>query len=143
MKSPIEHCESEMMHQCGWAKMRTINSPGTTGNKEGIKHSQEMRSQIGSFSMPGAPFKIKEEAYEKQNREMRKEHKEETGKTLGSRQTSGTGKRRISFACRFAGMEGSMTDDNGEPSKLAMALKKWGFSSKGEARAFCNKNKEK
>ena len=101
-----------------------------------------MNKKIGSFSI-SSPFNIKEEAYEKQNREMRKEHKEETGKTLGSRQTSGTGKRRISFACRFAGMEGGMTDDNGEPSKLAMALKKWGFSSKGEARAFCNKNKEK
>jgi hypothetical protein len=39
-------------------------------------------------------------------------------------------------------MAGDMTDDDGSPSKLAMALKKWGFSSKGEATAFCNKNKE-
>ncbi len=85
---------------------------------------------------------IKEEAYEKQNREMRKDHKKETGKDLGSRQTTGTGSRRVSFACRFGGMAGGMTEDNGEPSKLAMALKKWGFSSKGEAKAFCNKNKE-
>ncbi len=85
---------------------------------------------------------IKEEAYEKQNREMRKDHKEETGKDLGSRQTTGTGSRRVSFACRFGGMAGGMTEDNGEPSKLAMALKKWGFSSKGEAKAFCSKNKE-
>tara|TARA_Y100000114_G_scaffold70038_1_gene64110 strand:+ start:554 stop:859 length:306 start_codon:yes stop_codon:yes gene_type:complete len=88
------------------------------------------------------PLHIKEEAYEKQNRAMRKKHKEETGNTLGDRQTTGEGKRRVSFACRFAGMEGSMTDDNGEPSKLAMALKKWGFSSKEEARSFCSKNKE-
>ena len=34
------------------------------------------------------------------------------------------------------------TDDDGSPSKLAMALKKWGFSRKGEAKAFCSKNKE-
>ena len=88
------------------------------------------------------PLHIKEEAYERQNRKMRKDHKKETGKDLGSRQTTGTGSRRVSFACRFGGMAGGMTEDNGEPSKLAMALKKWGFSSKGEAKAFCNKNKE-
>tara|TARA_R110002020_G_scaffold197912_3_gene399013 strand:- start:2262 stop:2687 length:426 start_codon:yes stop_codon:yes gene_type:complete len=138
-KSPINHCESEMMHQGGWAKMRTINSPNTTGNKQGIIHNKKMR---GTFTMSNSPFKIKEEAYEKSNRKMRSEYKSETGKTLGSRQTSGTGSRRVSFACRFAGMDGSMTSDNGEPSKLAMALKKWGFSSKGEARAFCSKNKK-
>ena len=54
-----------------------------------------------------SPFKITNEAYEKQNRKMRSKHKSETGKTLGSRQTSGKGKRRISFACRFAGMAGA------------------------------------
>ena len=80
--------------------------------------------------------------YERRNRKMRSKHKKETGKTLGKRQTSGTGSRRVSFACRFAGMSGGMTK-NGKPSNLAMALKKWGFSSKGEARAFCNKHKNK
>ncbi len=95
------------------------------------------------YTTHGTPFKIKEEAYEKQNRAMRSKHKKETGKTLGSRQTGGTGSRRVSFACRFAGMAGSMTDKNGEPSKLAMALKKWGFGSKEAARSFCNKNKQK
>jgi hypothetical protein len=73
---------------------------------------------------------------------MRSTHKKETGKTLGKRQTSGTGSRRVSFACRFAGMSGGMTK-NGKPSNLAMALKKWGFSSKAQARSFCNKNKKK
>ena len=86
---------------------------------------------------------IKEEAYEKQNRKMRKDHKKDTGKTLGKRQTSGTGKRRVSFACRFAGMKGSMKDKKGEPTRYAMALKKWGFGSREAARNFCNKNKEK
>ena len=89
------------------------------------------------------PLKITEKSYEKQNRKMRSKHKSETGKTLGSRQTSGTGKRRISFACRFAGMKGGMKDANGSPSKLAMALKKWGFGSKEAARKFCNKHKAK
>ena len=48
------------------------------------------------------PFNIKEEAYEKQNRKMRKEYKSETGKSLGKRLTKGVSKRRVSFACRFA-----------------------------------------
>ena len=59
------------------------------------------------------------------------------------RQTSGTGKRRVSFACRFAGMKGSMKNKKGEPTRYAMALKKWGFGSREAARNFCNKNKEK
>jgi len=81
--------------------------------------------------------------YEKRNKKMRSDYKKETGKTLGTRQTSGKGSRRVSFACRFGGMAGGMTKKNGEPSNLAMALKKWGFSSKGEARAFCSRNKKK
>ena len=90
-----------------------------------------------------SPAAIKEAAYEKQNRKMRAKHKSETGKTLGSRQTSGTGKRRVSFACRFAGMAGALKDAKGEPTKLKMALKKWGFGSVEAARNFCQKNKSK
>ena len=37
-----------------------------------------------------SPLNIKEKAYEKQNRKMRKDYTKETGKTLGSRQTSGS-----------------------------------------------------
>ena len=80
--------------------------------------------------------------YEARNRKMRAKHKKETGNTLGKRHTSGKDKARISFACRFAGMKGSMTKDNGEPSNYAMALKKWGFSSRGEASKFCQQNKK-
>jgi len=47
-ESPLNHCESDMMHQGGWAKMRTLNSPGTTGNKEGIAHNEKMRG----FKLP-------------------------------------------------------------------------------------------
>jgi len=56
MISPLNHCNSEMMHQGGWAKMRTLNSPGTTGNKEGVKHNEEMRNKIGTFNMPHSPL---------------------------------------------------------------------------------------
>ncbi len=105
-------------------------------------YSDNTKLTYDKIDKPFSPVNIKEEAYEKQNKKMRADHKKDTGKTLGERQTSGTGSRRVSFACRFGGMAGDMTDDDGSPSKLAMALKKWGFSSKGEAKAFCSKNKE-
>ena len=91
----------------------------------------------------GSPLNIKEKSYEKQNRKMRSKYKSETGKSLGKRLTKGTSSRRVSFACRFAGMKGAMKDSKGEPTKKAMALKKWGFSSVGAARNFCQKNKSK
>jgi len=40
-------------------------------------------------------------------------------------------------------MAGAMKDAKGEPTKKAMALKKWGFGSVAAARNFCNKHKEK
>ena len=89
------------------------------------------------------PLKITDEAYERQNKKMRSKYKSETGKTLGSRQTSGTNPRRVSFACRFAGMKGPMKDSKGRPTKKAIALKKWGFGSVGAAAAFCSKHKKK
>ena len=82
-------------------------------------------------------------SYEESNRKIRSKYKKETGTTLGKRLTSGTSKRRVSFACRFAGMAGAMKDDKGKPTKKAMALKKWGFGSIAAAKSFCNSNKEK
>ena len=90
-----------------------------------------------------SPLNINDASYEKSNRKMRKDYTKETGKKLGSRQTSGTGKRRVSFACRFAGMAGAMKDSKGKPTRKAMALKKWGFGSVEAARSFCQTNKEK
>ena len=86
---------------------------------------------------------MNEKSYEKSNREMRSKYKKETGTTLGKRLTSGTSKRRVSFACRFAGMAGAMKDAKGKPTRKAIALKKWGFGSVEAARSFCQKNKEK
>ena len=88
------------------------------------------------------PLKMTDASYEKSNAKMRSKYKSETGKTLGSRQTSGTSPRRVSFACRFAGMKGPMKKPDGEPTKKAMALKKWGFGSPEAARNFCNKHKK-
>ena len=90
-----------------------------------------------------SPLNIDNASYEKSNRKMRSKYKSETGKTLGSRQTSGKGKRRVSFTCRFAGMAGAMKNAKGEPTRKAIALKKWGFGSVEAARNFCQKNKEK
>ena len=85
-----------------------------------------------------SPLKITEATYNKNNREMRKENP-----TMGKKLTKGVDPRRVSFACRFGGMKGPMKDPKGEPTKKAMALKKWGFGSVEAARSFCNKNKEK
>ena len=90
----------------------------------------------------GSPLFLTDASYEKSNRKMRSKYKSETGKTLGSRQTSGTGSRRVSFACRFSGMKGPMKKPNGEPTRKARALKKWGFGSVGAASKFCSKNKK-
>ena len=123
MSTPIKHCAASVMHTKVWNDMRARQASVAgrgSGNKAGIKHVEAKRN---------APLAIKEEAYEKQNKKMRSDHKKDTGKTLGKRQTEGTGKRRVSFACRFAGMKGAMKDAKGEPTRYAMALKKWGFDS--------------
>lgn len=88
---------------------------------------------------------------------MRKEHKSEKGgltekgrkyyerKDGGNLKRpvkSGTNPRRVSFAARFAGMDAKMKDDKGKPTRYALALKRWGFSSPAEARAFAKRHKE-
>jgi hypothetical protein len=88
---------------------------------------------------------------------MRKEHKNpEGGLTEAGRRhfeskeggnlqrpvSSGTNPRRVSFAARFAGQRHPMKDDKGKPTRYALALKAWGFSSPAQARAFANKHKE-
>lgn len=55
---------------------------------------------------------------------------------------SGTNPRRVSFAARFGGMAGPLVDEKGRPTRLKLALKAWGFSSKEQARAFAAKHKK-
>tara|TARA_R110000772_G_scaffold24059_1_gene63811 strand:- start:88 stop:357 length:270 start_codon:yes stop_codon:yes gene_type:complete len=55
---------------------------------------------------------------------------------------SGTNPRRVSFACRFAGMKGPMKDSKGKPTRKALALKVWGFGSVEAARNFCQTHKK-
>jgi len=84
-----------------------------------------------------SPLLISEKAYNKSNAKMRKENP-----TMGKKLTKGTSPRRVSFACRFAGMKGPMKESNGEPTRKAKALQKWGFGSVGAAASFCRKNKK-
>ena len=89
---------------------------------------------------------------------MRKEHKNPKGglsaagrahfkRTEGSNLKppvkSGVNPRRISFAARFAGMNGPLKKPNGEPTRLLLALRAWGFGSKEAAKNFANRHKKK
>jgi hypothetical protein len=50
--------------------------------------------------------------------------------------------RKVSFAARFAGMEGPMKDEQGRPTRKALALKKWGFGSVEAARNYARRNRQ-
>jgi hypothetical protein len=76
------------------------------------------------------------------NAKGRASYNAETGGHLKAPVKSGTNPRRISFAARFSGMKGPMVKPNGEPTRKALALKAWGFSSLQQARSFANKNKK-
>tara|TARA_B100001094_G_C18025009_1_gene717108 strand:+ start:116 stop:388 length:273 start_codon:yes stop_codon:yes gene_type:complete len=52
-------------------------------------------------------------------------------------------RRRVSFAARFSGVKGSLKDKKGRPTRLALALKKWGFRNKDSARKFAQRHKKK
>jgi len=73
----------------------------------------------------------------------RKYYKRTEGSNLKRPVKSGTNPRRVSFAARFGGMAGPMKKKNGEPTRLNLALKAWGFSSKEAARDFARRNKKK
>ena len=65
------------------------------------------------------------------------------GSNLKAPVKSGVNPRRVSFACRFAGMKGPMKDSKGKPTRKALALKVWGFGSVEAARNFCQTHKKK
>jgi hypothetical protein len=72
----------------------------------------------------------------------RKYFKRTEGSNLKEPVKKGKNPRRVSFAARFAGMDGPMKKPNGEPTRLALALKKWGFGSKEAAAKFARNNKK-
>jgi hypothetical protein len=119
----------------------TQNNPFKKNNC-GCDSPLKKKGDAPSREKPKTVAYIKDAAYEKSNRKMRSKYTKETGKTLGKRHLKGTSPRRVSFACRFAGMAGAMKDKKGEPTRKAMALKKWGFGSVAAAKSFCNSHKK-
>ena len=85
----------------------------------------------------GSPIQMTDASYAKKNAKMRKDTP-----GMNNQQTSGTSSARVKFAARFGGQGHSMKDKDGSPSGYAHALKRWGFSSGAEAKAFANKNKK-
>jgi len=63
------------------------------------------------------------------------------GSNLKAPVKSGTNPRRVSFAARFGNMKGSLLSKSGEPTRLKLALKAWGFGSKEAARAFAARHR--
>lgn len=57
------------------------------------------------------------------------------GMNLKAPVKSGDNPRRASFLARMGNAPGPMKDEKGRPTRLALALKAWGASSKEDARA--------
>ncbi len=76
------------------------------------------------------------------NEAGREHFKRTEGSNLKRPQRTGSDGRRVSFAARFGGMAGPLKDSKGRPTRLKLALKKWGFGSKEAARNFAAKNKK-
>lgn len=76
------------------------------------------------------------------NQAGREHFKKTEGSNLKSPVKTGTNPRRVSFAARFGGMAGPERDSKGEPTRLLLALKAWGFRSKESAKNFANRNKK-
>ena len=81
------------------------------------------------------------------NEKGRKSYERENpGSDLKAPVKSGDNPRRASFLARMGNMAGPM-EKNGEPTRLALALKAWGASSKedakGKASAISARNKGK
>lgn len=58
------------------------------------------------------------------NQKGRDSYNKETGGNLKAPQPEG-GPRKRSFCARMSGVEGPMKKPNGEPTRKALALKKW------------------
>jgi hypothetical protein len=69
------------------------------------------------------------------------------GMNLKAPVRSGDNPRRASFLARMGNMPGPMVGKDGRPTRLALALRAWGASSKEDARAkakaISNRNLEK
>jgi hypothetical protein len=69
--------------------------------------------------------------------------KKTEGSNLKAPVKKGTNPRRVSFAARFGGMAGPLKDAKGEPTRLQLALRAWGFRNKESAKKFAARHKKK
>lgn len=69
------------------------------------------------------------------NEKGRASYARETGGTLKAPVRSGDNPRRASFLARMGNAPGPMVDSKGKPTRLALALRAWGASSKEDAKA--------
>ena len=76
------------------------------------------------------------------NDKGRKHFKETEGSNLKKPVKTGTNPRRVSFAARFGGMQGKEKDSKGEPTRLLLAVRAWGFRNKETAKNFANRHKK-
>ena len=76
------------------------------------------------------------------NEAGRRHFENKDGGNLKAPVKTGVNPRRVSFAARFAGMNGPMKDDKGAATRKALALKAWGFGSVEAARNFAQRHKK-
>ena len=69
------------------------------------------------------------------NAKGRASYKAQTGGTLRPPVKSGDNPRRAGFLARMGNAPGPERTPSGEPTRLSLALKAWGASSKADARA--------
>lgn len=69
------------------------------------------------------------------NQKGRDYYKRTEGANLKAPVKSGDNPRRASFLARMGNMKGAEKDANGEPTRLLLALRAWGASSKADAKA--------
>ena len=125
-------------------KMRKPGSKGAPTAKalrESKKDGGYLEYKKGGFKSPAWTRKEGQNPSGGLNAKGRASAKAE-GSNLKAPVSSGTNPRRVSFAARFAGMKGPMKNEKGEPTRKALALKKWGFGSEEAARNFANRNKK-
>ena len=53
-----------------------------------------------------------------------------------------SGQRRINFAHRFKGVKGPLKDEKGRPTRLKLAMSRWGFGFKEAMRNFSERHKK-
>ena len=114
---------------------------GTVTDKALKNSAKTAKKEDGGFKSPAWTRKEGQSSTGGLNAKGRASAKKE-GSNLKSQLSSGTDPRRVSFAARFSGMKGPMKKPNGKPTRKALALKKWGFSSVESARKFANANKK-